>query len=108
MTTYNNKGNLFYIYFTWQDRGLWRYLSWTEAKKWNTGKPIYLAASLHSETHGSDELIEWVRFDRKPKIRQIKRFMKQILSDKKLQEYKVPYGEWDKLAMKDRVWYLGK
>lgn len=34
--------------------------------------------------------------------------MKQILSDKKLQEYKVPYGEWNKLAMKDRVWYLGK
>ena len=23
--------------------------------------------------------------------------------EKKLQEYKVPYGEWDKLAMKDRI-----
>ena len=97
MTTYNNKGNLFYVYFIWQDRELWRYLSWTTAKKENRGKPIYLAARLHSETFDSDELIEWVRFDRKPKTSQIKRFMKQILSDKKLQKYKVPYGEWANL-----------
>ena len=93
MTTYNNNGNLFYIYFTWQGRGLWRYSSWAYAKKDNRGKPIYLSARLHSVTYNSDELFEWVKFDRKPKIRQIKRFMKQILSDKELQEYKVPYGE---------------
>jgi len=103
MTTYNNKGNLFYVYFIWQDKELWRFQSWADAKKWNRGRPIYLTARLHSETYGSDELIEWVRFDKKPKIGQIKRFMKQILSDKKLQEYKVPYGEWNKFAMKDRI-----
>lgn len=104
MTTYNNNGNLFYVYFVWQDRELWRYLTWDYAKESNRGKPIYLTARLYSITHNSDELIDWVRFDKKPKIREIKRFMKQILSDKTLQKYKIPYGEWDKLAMKIKFW----
>lgn len=103
MTTYNNNGNLFYVYFVWQDRELWRYLTWDYAKESNRGKPIYLTARLYSITHNSDELIDWVRCDKKPKIGKVKRFMKQILSDKKLQKYRIPYWEWDKLVMENKI-----
>ena len=96
MTTYYNNGTLYYVYFTWQDEELWRYTSWAQAKKENKGKPIYLSARLHSVTYGSDELINLISFTKKPKIREIKRFMGQILSDSGLQSHKVSYKEWTK------------
>ena len=96
MTTYYNNGTLYYVYFIWQDRELWRYRSWAQAKKENKGKPIYLCARLHSMPYSSDELIDSIGFTKKPKIREIKRFMEQILSDSELQSHKVSYKEWTK------------
>lgn len=96
MTTYYNNGTLYYVYFVWQDGELWRYPSWAQAKKENKGKPIYLCARLHSMTYSSDELINSIGFTQKPKIREIKRFMEQILSDSELQSHKVSYKEWEK------------
>lgn len=104
MTTYCNGGNLYYVYFVWQDNGLWKYTSWKEAKKENRANSIYLCARLHSVTYGSDELINLIGFAKKPKIREIKHFMKQILSDSELQSHKVSYKEWAKHFRGNKIW----
>lgn len=100
MTFYNNQGNLYKVYFTWEDEALNKYNSWKEAKKESRGKKIYLSARLYSTLYGSNEMINCIPFKTKPKISEIKRFMTFILDEHKFKGDRIHYSEWIKMRKK--------
>ena len=100
MTFYNNQGNLYKIYFIWEDEALYHYTSWKEAKRESRGKNVYLSARLYSTLYGSNEKINSIPFKKKPKISEIKRFMRYILEQDTYKKDRIHYSEWISLRRK--------
>lgn len=97
MTFFNNEGNLYKVYFVWEDSLFYRYKSWAEAKAENHIKDIYLSARLYSTLYASDERIDNISFKGKPKLNEIKRFMASILDEPQFRKDRIHFSEWKKL-----------